>query len=169
LSVAVVLARVDNRLVHGQILEAWLPALDARQIVVADDEAAQNQLLRSAMAIAIPPDVAFAVVRVEGAALAISERQRRTLVLLRDVSDAERAFEHGLRFPLLNVGNVHFAKGRRPITPSVYLSAAELDTLGRLEKKGARVEVRSVPDEPARGLEEVRREFEAAASPEAPG
>ncbi|TMA30360.1 MAG: PTS sugar transporter subunit IIB, partial [Deltaproteobacteria bacterium] len=45
------LVRVDNRLVHGQVLEAWLPALDAQGILVADDEAAGNMLARSAMAL----------------------------------------------------------------------------------------------------------------------
>jgi mannose/fructose/N-acetylgalactosamine-specific phosphotransferase system component IIB len=83
------------------------------------------------------------------------------------VGDAERAFQAGLRFAVLNVGNVHFAQGRRSITPSVYLSAAELEALERMEKAGARVEVRSVPDEAPRALAEVRREF--AATPEAPG
>ena len=50
----VALVRVDNRLVHGQVLEAWLPALDAEGILVADDEAAGNVLARSAMARSTP-------------------------------------------------------------------------------------------------------------------
>ena len=64
----VALIRVDNRLVHGQVLEAWLPALDAHGVLVADDEAAGNVLARSAMALAIPPKVQFQVLRVSAAA-----------------------------------------------------------------------------------------------------
>ena len=67
-SAGVALVRVDNRLVHGQVLEAWLPALGAHGILVADDEAAGNVLARSAMALAIPPKVSFQVVRVDAAA-----------------------------------------------------------------------------------------------------
>ena len=68
---SVVLVRVDNRLVHGQVLEAWLPALDAHGVLVADDEAAGNVLARSAMALAIPPRVKFEVLRVSAAAEAL--------------------------------------------------------------------------------------------------
>ena len=63
----VALVRVDNRLVHGQVLEAWLPALDAHGILVADDEAAGNVLARSAMSLAIPPGVVFEVLRIAAA------------------------------------------------------------------------------------------------------
>src|SRR4051812_47533027 len=69
----IVLARVDNRLVHGQILSAWLPALGADALLVADDEAARNPLVRSAMEIAIPPDVQFDVVPVENIAAAVKK------------------------------------------------------------------------------------------------
>src|SRR5262249_57994578 len=64
----VALLRVDNRLVHGQVLEAWLPALDAQGILVADDEAAGNVLARSAMALAIPPGISFEGLRLPAAA-----------------------------------------------------------------------------------------------------
>src|SRR5207302_6746637 len=89
-SAGVALVRVDNRLVHGQVLEAWLPALGAHGILVADDEAAGNVLARSAMALAIPPKVSFQVLRVEAAAdlLKTGPLAQRTLVLLRDVRDA---------------------------------------------------------------------------------
>src|SRR5207249_7297405 len=89
----VALIRVDNRLVHGQVLEAWLPALGAHGILVADDEAAGNVLARSAMALAIPPKVSFQVLRVDAAADLLKPggkgpQASRTLVLLRDVRDA---------------------------------------------------------------------------------
>src|SRR5207253_2194828 len=89
----VALVRVDNRLVHGQVLEAWLPALGAHGILVADDEAAGNVLARSAMALAIPPKVSFQVLRVDAAADLLRPGGTgvpgvRTLLLVRDVRDA---------------------------------------------------------------------------------
>ena len=50
----IALVRVDNRLLHGQILEAWLPRLGAREVVVADDDAAASPLARAAMTLALP-------------------------------------------------------------------------------------------------------------------
>ena len=57
----IALVRVDNRLVHGQVLEAWLPALSAQGILVADDEVAGSALARAAMSLAIPKKVAFRI------------------------------------------------------------------------------------------------------------
>ena len=148
----VALIRVDNRLVHGQVLEAWLPALDAHGVLVADDEAAGNVLARSAMALAIPPKVQFQVLKLSAAADLLRPGGKgvpgvRTLLLVRDVRDAIALAENGLAIPRLNLGNVHFANGRRQVAPSVYLDAGEMEALSRLASRGTEVEVRAVPSE----------------------
>ena len=162
----VALVRVDNRLVHGQVLEAWLPALDAQGILVADDEAAGNVLARSAMALAIPPGITFEVLRLQAATEMLrpggsGPRSPRTLVLLRDVRDAVALHESGVPMPLLNLGNVHFAAGRKQVAASVFLDAGELEALEKLEKRGTRVEVRAVPSEPPMRLPQVKARFAA--------
>lgn len=163
----VALVRVDNRLVHGQVLEAWLPALDAHGILVADDEAAGNVLARSAMALAIPPGVNFEVLRVEAAAGLLrpggkGPQAPRTLVLLRDVRDAVALSEAGVPVPQLNLGNVHFGRGRKQVSPSVFLDAGELDALEKLSRAGTQVEVRAVPSEPPLRLPDLKARFAAA-------
>jgi mannose/fructose/N-acetylgalactosamine-specific phosphotransferase system component IIB len=167
LTPSIALVRIDNRLVHGQVLEAWLPALGAQGILVADDEAAGNMLARSAMSLAIPPGVKFEVLRVQAAAETLRPGGRgpqaaRTLLLLRDVRDAETLKDAGLPIPQLNVGNVHFSNGRRQVAPSVFLDANELAALERLAATGTKVELRSVPTEPALGLQEIKARFDAA-------
>lgn len=164
---AVVLVRVDNRLVHGQVLEAWLPALDANGVLVADDEAAGNVLARSAMSLAIPPRVSFTVLRVEAAAELLRAGGRgppaqRTLVLLRDVRDAVTLHELGVIIPRLNVGNVHFGSGRRQVAPSVFLDAGEIAALEALAASGTGVEVRAVPTEAPLPLAGIQARFAAA-------
>lgn len=163
----IALVRVDNRLVHGQVLEAWLPALDAHGILVADDEAAGNVLARSAMALAIPPRVGFQVLTLDAAANALrpggkGPQSPRTLLLLRDVRDAITLRELGVPLPRLNLGNVHFGAGRRPVSPSVFLSANEVTALEALAADGTLVELRAVPSEPALTLPQIRARFEAA-------
>ena len=163
----VALLRVDNRLVHGQVLEAWLPALDAHGILVADDEAAGNVLARSAMALAIPPGISFEVLRVPAAAEALrpggkGPQSPRTLVLLRDVRDAVALHAAGVPIPQLNVGNVHFGTGRKQVSPSVYLDAGELEALEKLARSGTQVEVRAVPTEPPIRLPDLKARFATA-------
>lgn len=162
----VALIRVDNRLVHGQVLEAWLPALDAHGVLVADDEAASNVLARSAMALAIPPKVQFQVLKVSGAAELLRPGGKgapgvRTLVLVRDVRDAMALAEQGVALPRLNLGNVHFATGRRQVAPTVYLDAGELEALSRLASRGTEVEVRAVPAEHPTALSVLQSRFAA--------
>jgi mannose/fructose/N-acetylgalactosamine-specific phosphotransferase system component IIB len=160
----IALVRVDNRLVHGQVLEAWLPALGAHGIVVADDEAAGNVLARSAMALAIPPRVLFQVLRLQAAAEMLrpggaGPAVPRTLLLLRDVRDAVALHEAGVPMPRLNVGNVHFGIGRKQVSPSVFLDAGELQALQSLAAQGTRVEVRAVPSEHPLTLPEIQARF----------
>jgi len=162
----VALFRVDNRLVHGQVLEAWLPAVDAHGVLVADDEAAANVLARSAMALAIPPKVQFQVVKVSAAAELLRPGGKgvpgvRTLVLLRDVRDAIALAEQGVAIPRLNLGNVHFGTGRRQVAPTVYLAAGELEALSRLSSRGTEVEVRAVPAEHPTPLSVLQARFAA--------
>jgi mannose/fructose/N-acetylgalactosamine-specific phosphotransferase system component IIB len=163
----IALFRVDNRLVHGQVLEAWLPSLAAQGILVADDEAAANVLARSAMSLAVPARVAFQVVRTEAAADLLKPGGKgapapRTLLLVRDVRDALLLHDRGVRIPRLNLGNVHFSSGRKPLTPSVYLGADELDELDRLGATGTEIEARAVPADAPVGLPQLRARYLAA-------
>jgi PTS system mannose-specific IIB component len=160
----VALVRVDNRLVHGQVLEAWLPALAAHGILVADDEAAGNVLARSAMSMAIPPKVSFQVLRVDAAADLLKPggkgpQASRTLVLLRDVRAAVELHDKGVLMPRLNLGNVHFGAGRKQVAPSVFLDAQEVADLERLAAQGTAVEVRAVPAEQPVPLSEIKARF----------
>jgi PTS system mannose-specific IIB component len=162
----IALARIDERLVHGQVLVGWVPHLGARRVVVADDEASRSPLARAAMTLALPPRVEAAVeppALVDWGALARSTEP--VLVVLRDVVEAERAFAAGMTpalVPVLNVGNVHYSQGRRQITPSVFLSGAEVDALRRLSAAGFQVEVRAVPLDVPVDLAEIERRWNAA-------
>jgi len=159
---SIVLARIDNRLVHGQILAAWVPALDADSILVLDDEAARNTLARSAMALAVPPDVEFEVSPISQTAAAMKKMSgfARTLVLLRDVADASRAMDAGLQLKQLNLGNVHFAADRTAVSQAVHLSKEEIAALEALEGRGVAVELKTLPRDPPVPLSELKHRVE---------
>lgn len=140
------LVRVDNRLIHGQVVEAWLPYLKVSRVVVADDEAADSPLIRAAMGLAVQPTVQVQIQplgQVDFAAL--SADPDRTLLLLRTIEGVVMAAGRGLQVRTLNLGNVHFEAGRRQVSPSVFLSRADLDRLKMLSGAGAEVEARAVP------------------------
>ena len=154
------LVRVDNRLIHGQVVEAWLPHLKVARVVVADDEAASSPLVRAAMALAVQSAIEVQIqplAQVDFAA--VSRDPVRTLVLFRDVAAVPFALAHGLKVEQLNLGNVHFGTGRRQVSPSVFLAESELQALERLAQEGVHVEARAVPNEKPVDLAELQERW----------
>ena len=135
-------------------------------MVVADDEAALSPLARAAMTLCLPCEVPARVERLAAIDFAaLADSKAIVLLLVRDVAGLLEATRRGLtpaRAPLLNLGNIHFAMGRRPVTPSVYLTAGELEALKELAAAGYTVEARAVPTEEPLGLEELERRYAAA-------
>ena len=155
------LVRVDNRLIHGQVVEAWLPQLKVARVAVADDEAAGSPLIRAAMALAVQSAIE---VRIEPLGQldfeALSRDSVKTLLLLREIAGVEQARARGLTLQHLNLGNVHFSSGRRQISSSVFLSPEEMASLRALSAAGVRVEARAVPAERPLELAELTARFD---------
>jgi N-acetylgalactosamine PTS system EIIB component len=162
----IALVRVDNRLLHGQILEAWVPRLKVNRIVVVDDAAAASPLAKAAMMLALPPDLPAEVVRLDEVDWpSLAAAADRALVLFRDVASLARAATLGLSpslGPRVNLGNVHYEPGRRPVTPSVFLSAAEVSEVERLSRAGFELEARAIPADAPSGPRDLRERYDAA-------
>jgi PTS system mannose-specific IIB component len=160
------LIRVDNRLLHGQVLETWIPRLAAAEVVVGDDEAAASPLAQAAMTLCCPEGIPVRVLplaQVDFRALAAGAGP--VLVLVREVAGLTAAAAAGLTpalAPHLNLGNIHHGAGRRPVTPSVYLAEPELAALLALRAAGFQVEARATPTDPPTGLDELARRYAAA-------
>lgn len=151
--------RIDNRLVHGQVVEGWLPHLKVRRLVVLDREAAQSPLARASMGLAVPQSVSFELAPDDALLQKIADDPVPTLLLFRDVAGAYQAVQHGLKLPRLNLGNIHFKSGRLPITASVFLDGQELQELEALSQAGVVVEAQALPGEPPVGIAEIEARF----------
>jgi PTS system mannose-specific IIB component len=162
----IALVRVDNRLLHGQILEAWVPRLGIDHVIVADDEASQSPLAQAAMTLCVPPELPVRIqplAAVDFAALA--QKSGKVLVLVRDVAGLVRAKGSGLTpavAPRLNLGNVHFGPGRKQVTPSIFLAGDEVAMLRGLADDGFEVEARAIPSEAPAGIGDIERRYAAA-------
>jgi PTS system mannose-specific IIB component len=144
--------RVDSRLIHGQVIEAWLPHLDVERILVADDVAASDPLTRTAIGLAVPTTVEVVLARVADIDFRRYENDAvRTLVLLRDIPSALRAYAKGMVGPL-NLGNVHNGPLRTAVSRSVFLTPTEHEQLLQLSKDGLAVTIQAVPAEAPRPL-----------------
>ena len=144
----VALVRVDNRLVHGQILEAWIPYTKASCIAVVDDGVANDVFNETVIRMAVPHDIELIVSSVEDFAANYSYRRDKgsnTIVLFSSIGDAFRAFKLGFRYDGLNIGNCYAEVCAKHCTTSVTLSDEDIHDIGILLEEGVKVELRRIP------------------------
>jgi len=145
--------RVDNRLVHGQVVETWLPYIGASTIIVANDDVSEDVLTQEIMSLAIPQSTASSFVPIhdllhlKGTAL-WSATHSDTLVLFSNCGDARRAYEIGFTFATINIGNIHYAPGKRQLSPSVAVNETEEECLHFFLGKHVKLDFRCVPNDP---------------------
>ena len=144
---ALTLVRVDDRLVHGQVVAIWLKALGAKRIVIVDDRTARDEFLREVIELAAPSgvpvellDVAQGIERLR----AVIGDADPTFVLMRSPVTALRLREAGIEFPVLNVGGIGAGPGRKKLYRNISASPEELDAMRQIERLGTSVELRIV-------------------------
>jgi PTS system mannose-specific IIB component len=156
---SLVLVRVDCRLIHGQVVETWLPHTGANCLLVANDDLASNAFLRSVMELAVPPSIHVVFCALDEVAKRLAEIDRygeKTILLCSTFPDALRIYHSGVRFPSLNIGNLHYATGKVEISPSVYFSPEDFDTVHCFCHNGVVVNVRATPFEAGTSYEPER-------------
>ncbi len=145
----VVFTRIDDRLIHGQVVEGWVNFLKATSIMVADDRVATNALQRSIMEISVPQGLAVyigTVADVCGKLQSSSSADReRSILLFSTPADVERALTLGLQCTALNIGGMHYMPGKRKLIDVLAVDDRDLDALRAISARGIKVEVQTVP------------------------
>ncbi|NJD61243.1 MAG: PTS sugar transporter subunit IIB [Deltaproteobacteria bacterium] len=155
-----VLVRVDCRLIHGQVVETWLPHTGANCLLVANDDLAGNTCLRTVMELAVPPSIHVMFCRLGDVASSLAEIDRageKAILLCATFEDALRIHRTGVRFPALNVGNLHYATGKVEISPSVFFSPEDFDAVHCFCHSGIAVNVRATPFDAGTSYEPERK------------
>lgn len=140
------LVRVDDRLVHGQVVLGWTRALGVSHILIADDKAATDSLQRSLMTMAAPSGVSISICSIaEAAAELNSGENTHTLVLVRGPKELKALRDAGASFDKVNVGNVHTGPGRVKLTKEVHATQEELGIWRGLAEAGIALEAQWLP------------------------
>ncbi|MDE2291207.1 MAG: PTS sugar transporter subunit IIB [Elusimicrobia bacterium] len=145
-----VLVRIDDRLIHGQVVEGWLPVLKARRVVVVSDGAAADPVQRALMELSLPEGTALEVLTVAAAPStlkAAAAAPERVLVLAPGPQEVLALHEAGVPFSSVNVGGLHYAAGTVQLGRAIFLADADIRSLETLAARGVRVEGRAVPSE----------------------
>jgi len=119
-----VLVRIDDRLIHGQVVEGWVPFLKVDIVIVVSDAAAADEIQTALMKMALPPSVGLLVLPVGEAAASLKSphlAQRSALVLVPGPAEALALVEKGLKVDLVNVGGLHYTVGKVQLRRALFL------------------------------------------------
>ena len=147
----IALARVDDRLVHGQVTAGWVPHLRATVVVVANDRIAADPLLTGivkASTAGVPVEVLSVADAGRRGAAGAWEREA-ALILFESLQDALRALDAGLPVTRLNLGGLRHDDGRLCLCDGVTLDGDDCDLVRQLCRRGVSVDVRLMPSERA--------------------
>ncbi len=146
---SIVLYRVDERLIHGQVVVGWGNQLHPDEIVVVDDELAGSPWEQELYAMGLPSELHTQFAPVEAARAQLPEwraNHKRIVVLTRNVGTMRRLAAAGaMKGEDVNIGGIHYAPGREAVLPYVYLSRDETNELTALEGEGVRISARDLP------------------------
>lgn len=146
----IVLFRVDDRFVHGQILQGWLPSTRAQELFIANDTLAQDDVQKMIMECAIPYNVKIVIDTVDEVARLLKTEEVsdiRRMVIVDTPVDALRLIRAGVRFGSLNLGNMSGSDTKKPITRSLALGEESIGAIREILKEGIGINVQSVPFE----------------------
>lgn len=139
--------RVDDRLIHGQVVIAWGARLQPRRIWVVDDASAASTWERELL-ISATPDIEVRVVGVAEAAAGYAAEAAApggAFLLVRDLATALALVEAGAAVPSFTIGGLHYAPGKSKVNEYIYLDADDRDRARALVARGVRLEVQDVP------------------------
>lgn len=145
----ILLTRIDNRLIHGQVGMTWSNHLGANLVVVANDQVATDEVQQGLMDMAVSEVIGTRYFTIQETIEKINYAADDQLIFLvvRTPQDVVKLVEGGVPIRKVNVGNMHFSEGKQQITSTVSLDEADKKSFRKLCELGIKVEIRRVPDE----------------------
>ena len=142
--------RIDNRLVHGQVVVSWIRAEKADLLMVANDSIARDDFQRSILLAVAPPSVREVVVSLDDALAYVASPEHageRVFLLVKTPADALRLIRGGLAVQTVNVGNMAFVVGAKRVSNTVYVTPEDIESFVKLADTGVALTCRMMPTE----------------------
>ena len=141
--------RVDDRLIHGQTMCAWVPYVDATSLVVASDDVAADKVKSSIMTTSCCDEIDVCVKSIDEL-LDDPDRKclqgERVLLIVGDIKDAMRLHKGGVLFETLNIGNLHYKEEAKRVSRTVSFDVDDEAIISSLSGAGVNIDIREVPD-----------------------
>ncbi|QYN45898.1 PTS N-acetylgalactosamine transporter subunit IIB [Gilliamella sp. ESL0405] len=153
----ILMTRIDNRLVHGQVGVTWVNALGANLLLVANDSAAQDPVQQSLMDMVISQGIQtryFTLQKTIDIIGKAAERQK-IFIVCKTPQDVLTLVQGGVPIKFVNVGNMHFSEGKKQIHKTVSVDDDDIAAFKALTQLGVICEIRRVPDETGENITDL--------------
>ncbi|SFL17990.1 PTS N-acetylgalactosamine transporter subunit IIB [Halanaerobium salsuginis] len=145
----ILLTRIDNRLIHGQVGVTWSSHLGANLVLVANDKVAEDSIRQNLMDMVMPETVETRYFTLEKTINIIDKASARQkiFIVVETPQDLLVLIKGGVPIKKVNIGNMHYAEGKKQISSTVSVSKEDIETFKELDNLGVELDLRRVPDE----------------------
>jgi PTS system mannose-specific IIB component len=159
----IVLVRIDDRLVHGQVVEGWLKIVNVDTILVVSDVVARDTVQQILMSMAVTENVKLVVKNLKDATDTIKSRQHakeKIMILTVSPSDILYMIDNGINFRSVNVGGMHFMNGKRQLLYNLFVDDNDVENLYKICNRGVKIEGRILPkDQKTNIMRVIEKEY----------
>ena len=141
------LARIDDRLIHGQVVTSWSKETKCERIIVVNDEVAADVMRKILLEQVAPPGVKSSVVGIDKAIRVFNNPKYadvNAMLLFTNPTDVLRMVEGGVALKSINIGGMSFKAGKKQITGTISVNDQDIEAFKKLNEKGIELEIRKV-------------------------
>ncbi|RYL93059.1 hypothetical protein EWI07_08125 [Sporolactobacillus sp. THM7-4] len=144
------LARIDSRLIHGQVATVWTKETGVKRLIVVSDDVAKDKVRSTLLKQVAPPGVSAHVVDVEKCVRVYKNPKYEkdpVMLLFTNPTDVVRVIEKGIDIKSVNIGSIAYAEGKTMITNAVAVGKEDIEAFNTLHDRGIELEIRKVPSD----------------------
>jgi PTS system mannose-specific IIB component len=156
-----VLARIDDRLIHGQVVTAWCRTTSASSILIADDALVKDAFTQRLLKAAAPPDISVTILSVTEAGACLKgppDTNERIMLLTKAPEAMEQMADDGVVFKKIVLGGMGIKPGRNRFNKNVSASPEEVACMKRLVERGIDMQYQLVPRELPVNIKKIFKE-----------
>jgi len=146
----VLILRIDDRLIHGQVIAGWVRPLGIKSIILASDKICQDEWACNAYRLAVPEGIEFFCTNIKKCAERINQSNEKSImIIVESVKDTSNLVEAGVKIKEVNIGGLSYREGTREIAPYIYLSPEDVESVVHLYHLGIKVIGKQLPNSAA--------------------
>ena len=148
--VGIEVIRIDDRLIHGQIVQGWLKTVFVNRILVVSNEVANDEMQQALLSMAMPSTVELSIRNIKDASYEIINNvydNEKVMILFSNPCDIVKMIENGVKFNSVNVGGMHFVHGKKQLLSNVSVDSNDIRAFMKMISCGIELESRILPND----------------------